>query len=146
MLLIEGAGVAERSPGMRVARKALWEKPGEVRGLLLTLKSSTMNSIESCKIIGIFCVYSTSHESHTVQSTPNLVPLNSLDMLNLLPNPRRKRRTKIITKLDAEIIISFIGHPFDRKLGFGVFFQTLDGWTEGDGHGCCDAVFVPSFP
>lgn len=66
-------------------------------------------------------------------------------MLNLLPHPRRKRRAEVIAKLDIEIIIAFIGHPFDGKLGFGVFFERLDGWTEGYGHGCCDAVFVPAF-
>lgn len=65
-------------------------------------------------------------------------------MLNLLPHRRRKRRAEVITELDIEIVIPFIGHPFDRKLGFGVFFQPFDGGTKGDGHGCCDAVFVPS--
>lgn len=79
-------------------------------------------------------------------SHPNLIPLNSLNMLNLLPHPRRQRRAKVITKLDIEIVIPFIRHPFNRKLGFGVLFQSFDSGTEGDGHGCCDAVFVPSFP
>lgn len=76
----------------------------------------------------------------------HLVPLHSLNMLNLLPHPRRQRRAKVITELDTEIVISFIGHPFNRKLGFCVFFQPLDGGTKRDGHRRCDAVFVPSFP